>query len=386
MDRIGFLLNHYDAHQVPHIVPYAFKLSQLYSEIEVTILTSTTEQKEFAKEIGARFPKHTCNFVDINASLAFELMDPLLSQFIFMRKSAVLRKNIKLLSDFDSLVVPEVTSLSLKKHNSFVKTKLVFTGHGAGDNQNIGSFDSRLSEFSLCLLPGKKYAEGLRKRGFVTTENYAIAGYPKFEAVVPTNERKALFENKNPVIIYNPHHHPDYSSWPVLGERILDFFYTNKNYNLIFAPHVLLFKRKWGKGFKLPRKYTNLDNIIIDEGSRRSIDMSYMNAADIYFGDCSSQVYEYLLKPRPCVFFDTLAREPNSEHPYSCWNFGLVTKTTDDLEGTIISALESHDKFSSIQREAFKHTFETTETSPSERGAHIIAEFTRKGTIDKKWQ
>ena len=51
--RIGFLLNHYDSHQVPHLVPFAFKLSELYPDIEVVILSSTLEQKDFAKDIAA---------------------------------------------------------------------------------------------------------------------------------------------------------------------------------------------------------------------------------------------------------------------------------------------------------------------------------------------
>ena len=32
--------------------------------------------------------------------------------------------------------------------------------------------------------------------------------------------------------------------------------------------------------------------------------MAYTQRADIYLGDVSSQVYEFLLNPRPCVFLN----------------------------------------------------------------------------------
>ena len=385
--RIGFLLNHYDSHQVPHIVPFAFKLSELYPNIKVIILSSTLEQRDFAKDIAAHYPNHCCQFKMIGASPLVELVDPILSQWFFIRKSAVIKQNIKFLSTFDSIIVPEFTSLTLKKYDTFSNVKLIYTGHGAGDNESFPPFNERLREFDLCLIPGKKYAEIVTRRKLVTPTGYAISGYPKFEAVAPFGEnRSQLFKNNNPTIIYNPHHHPDHSSWPLLGEKILDFFYTNKNYNLIFAPHVLLFKRKLGRGASLPKNYRNQENIIIDLGSRASIDMTYMNTADIYFGDSSSQVYEFLQRPRPCVFFDTLPSRSDSDAPYFNWNFGLVVKNAENIENSIALALTTHDKFSPIQRESFAHTFEISTTTAAERGAHIIEAFSRTGTVDPKWQ
>lgn len=41
--------------------------------------------------------------------------------------------------------------------------------------------------------------------------------------------------------------------------------------------------------------------ILIDLGSKRLLDMSYTSGADIYLGDVSSQVYEFLDTPRPCA-------------------------------------------------------------------------------------
>jgi CDP-glycerol glycerophosphotransferase (TagB/SpsB family) len=385
--RIGFLLNHYESHQVPHVVPFAFKLSELYPDIKVIIMSSTLEQQDFAKDIAAHYPNHCCQFKMISASRLVKLIDPILSQWFFIRKSAVIRNNILWLSTFDSIVVPELTSLTLKKYASFRDVKLIFTVHGAGDNENYPPFDKRLKQFDLCLVPGKKYAEIVTRRKLVTPNGYAISGYPKFEAVAPFGKnRSQFFKNNNPTIIYNPHHHPDHSSWPLLGEKILDFFYTHKGYNLIFAPHVLLFKRKLGRGASLPKKYRNQENIILDLGSRSSIDMTYMNMADIYFGDSSSQIYEFLKRPRPCVFFDTLSSRSDSDVPYFNWNFGPVVKNGENIEKTIALALTTHSKFLPIQRESFANTFEISTITAAERGAHIIEAFSRTGTVDPKWQ
>ena len=75
-----------------------------------------------------------------------------------------------------------------------------------------------------------------------------------------------------------------------MGLDVFDFFVENSNYNLIFAPHVVLFKRFIRhKGF-LPKKYYDTPNILIDTGSQASADMTYMLNSDIYLGDVSSQV------------------------------------------------------------------------------------------------
>src|SRR3546814_2965461 len=52
----------------------------------------------------------------------------------------------------------------------------------------------------------------------------------------------------------------------------------------------------------------------IDLGSERSIDMSYTGSADLYLGDVSSQVAEYLYRPRPCVFLNAQGVDRSEEH------------------------------------------------------------------------
>ena len=62
--------------------------------------------------------------------------------------------------------------------------------------------------------------------------------------------------------------------------------------------------------------------VIIDLGSERSLDMTYSRAADIYAGDVSSQVYEFLDRPKPCVFLNAHGIEWRDNPNFPNWDLG----------------------------------------------------------------
>src|SRR3546814_16391226 len=90
---------------------------------------------------------------------------------------------------------------------------------------------------------------------------------------------------------------------------VLDLFANSNRYNLIFAPHVRLFDPPAAECYAQFERYRKLPHMHIDLGSERSIDMSYTGSADLYLGDVSSQVAEYLYRPRPCVFLNAQRSE-----------------------------------------------------------------------------
>ena len=53
--NVAFLLNHYDIHQVPHIVPYAFELTRRHRDLDAVILAATEDELAFARQIGEGF-------------------------------------------------------------------------------------------------------------------------------------------------------------------------------------------------------------------------------------------------------------------------------------------------------------------------------------------
>lgn len=44
--------------------------------------------------------------------------------------------------------------------------------------------------------------------------------------------------------------------------------------------------------------------MIVDLDSPRLVEMTYTLTADIYLGDLSSQLYEFLIRPRPVAFIN----------------------------------------------------------------------------------
>ncbi len=68
-------------------------------------------------------------------------------------------------------------------------------------------------------------------------------------------ERRRFFANDNPVVVYNPHFDERTGSWARLGTAVLDFFLAHPAYNLIFAPHVVLFARAWRHRGFLPERF-----------------------------------------------------------------------------------------------------------------------------------
>jgi len=384
--NVAFLLNHYDIHQVPHIVPYAFELTRRHANMDAVILAATDEELAFAHDISKGYPGHRTTMEKLHIPAFVSALDALFSKFLFVRKSIALNANRKRLSNFNALVSPELTCISLRKKPGFEAAKMIFTGHGSGDNRLGGSFNQRIGMFDLALVPGKKYAELLNSDGHLPRDRYAITGYPKFEAADHIGiKRQAFFHNDRPTILYNPHHNASLSSWPKLGTQVLDYFYASKDYNLIFAPHILLFKRPWSRGTGLPGKYGNTYNVRIDLSSRYSSDMTYLRSADIYLGDVSSQVYEFIETPRPCVFLNGHDFDP-ADPSYAHWGFGPVIDDISNLTSALVETRRNPERYATAQRDRFAYTFETSEIAPSVRGADVIAELLTTGRTDPKWQ
>ncbi len=157
--------------------------------------------------------------------------------------------------------------------------------------------------------------------------------------------------------------------------RILDFFHRQIEYNLIFAPHVHLFVQKGGEIKEtIPKKYFEADNIYIDLGSTKSVDMVYTRQADIYLGDVSSQAYEFIIKPRPCIFVDVEKIYNPKDLIYKNWRCGEVINNTSQLSKALTHARDLFEKkYKAIQKKATAENIYTEENStPTQRIAKAI--------------
>ncbi|MCA3797254.1 MAG: hypothetical protein IOC66_33830, partial [Burkholderia sp.] len=214
-------------------------------------------------------------------------------------------------------------------------------------------------------------------------ENHAVIGYPKFDAV-PNGDPHPVFDNGRPTVLYNAHFDPLLSSWYSMGKAVLDWFAGQSTFNLVVAPHVMLHRRRVHLSVEhrrigwvgdLPKRYADFPHIHVDTGSRRSVDMSYTRQGDIYLGDVSSQVYEFLTKPRPCLFLNSHGAEWRADPSYAHWHLGDVVDSVADLPSALQRALAFPDAYAAAQTEAMRRTFDICDRSASRRAADAIASF-----------
>ncbi|QCJ71836.1 hypothetical protein C9446_19585 [Providencia heimbachae] len=170
--------------------------------------------------------------------------------------------------------------------------------------------------------------------------------YLKKEIINSYKNTKKLFNNNNPVIVYNPHwdNGLNQSSWFNYGLDILSYFKKNNQFNLIFAPHLLL--NKFYK-ITIPPEYLDIPNIIIDLNSPNLTNGTYVGHADYYLGDVSSQFFEFALcnrKIKP-IFINCSKMDWKRKPIYSYWNTGFVINDIDELHFAIENATSNEDSF-----------------------------------------
>ncbi len=382
MTRVGFLLNHDAVHQVMHSIPAAFELALHHADIEITILTSTADEAAAVATIAAEYPDTSCVYDTIAPPSYIRLFDTLTGSTLPVKRLGVLWHHRKLFRTLDALVVPEKTSLLLKRWLGEDCPLLINIRHGAGDRacSNLGS---AMAKFDLHLLPGPKYEANLLAAKIAGPGGYAVTGYMKLDRY-RNAPRPKLFDNDRPAVWYAPHFDPRLSSWYTWGHGILDYFISSNDYNLIFAPHVLLFRRSWHFSSEggLPRKtpavpdrVRRATNILVDTGSMASVDMTYTRAADIYLGDVSSQVYEFLYNPRPCIFLNPAGIDWQGDDHFRFWHTGQVVESPDGLHGALEDARANPARYRQQQERAFAEAFDLTDTPSALRTANAIAGF-----------
>jgi len=369
--RIVFLYNAQD-HHLLHSLPIACALSTFRADWEVVVLTRSTEQMTLAQDLARAYPAHRLSFEVMRQPPGVEIAGPRLGKL--MRLAA----NARAIARFDAVVVAERTSLALQRLGAR-RPKFIHTFHGSSGHDRV--LDSRLSRFDLLLAPSARRIARIVESGQIDPRRAQVIGYAKRDLVsrlAATPPR--LFANGRPTVIYNPHHWRNKSSWPVAGFEVLDAFAAQDRWNLIFAPHVRLFdppENRYGPF----RKYMNLGHMLIDLGSRRSIDMTYLLAADAYLGDVSSQVMEFILQPRPCIFLNPRDLPWAGDPDFASWRLGPVVKTASEA----VQALDTADlwarQFRSAQADAGQAAFPELDEPASQRGARAIAQFLKDGAL-----
>lgn len=389
--RIGFLFNHDQIHQMAHSLPVALALARAGTGAEIIVATTNELlAREAVRLMGGAVPSGI-RFVALRLhSAASRSVDAMFGPILPTAKLLVYRDNLAFFRSLDLLVVTERTSLILKTRYGLSSLRMILTDHGAGDRA-IG-FGKSAALFDHILAAGPKICDRLTREAGVCPDRLTITGYPKFD-IAAGEGRPIKFRGSNrPVVLYNPHVSPHLSSWYKQGRAVLDYFLATDRYNLIFAPHIMMFERRmavtidklrFGLPGKLRTRYAAAPNIHIDLGSTALTDMSYTNGADIYLGDVSSQIYEFLKTPRPCLFLNCHGIDADHDPNFAHWQSGPVISDARHLDRGLEEAVKDHPaRYMGVQRQLFDHTFDLTAEPSSVRAARAIASLARGREIE----
>ncbi len=285
-------------------------------------------------------------------------------------KLAFLLSHLKIWRRLDALIVVERTSTVLR----FFSNRLppfIHIPHGAGDRAK--SYDPRIKHFDHVLVAGQKDKRRMMDLGLVSDETCHVTGYIKPFAVKHMHPNPPqIFENNLPTVLYNPHFAPDLSSWEPFGRELLETFSKRTDMNVIFAPHIRLFQKEGIQGREITKDFSKFENIHVDLGSERSTDMSYTRAADIYLGDVSSQVYEFLSEPKPCVFLSPPETQWVGNPDYAHWTYGPVCHSVSDAMTALVDAEASLPRYAKTQSDGCLAATGNPEWDPISRAAARI--------------
>ena len=346
------------AHQFLHWLPAALRLAR-EPDVEVTVLSASAAGLDLIRSY------------DPNGSLRLRRLrvpsfrgDGLFSP---PKRRLTLLAHYRAIASYPVIVTTETTSTLLYRLPGFA-SRVIHLKHGAGDRE--GGYNPKHAQFDLTLVNGPKDKERLIARGLANERNCLVVGYAKFE-LVPTESGAA--GSQPPMALYNPHFDKTVSSWFRHGPRVVRVMENIAGWNFVVAPHV---KLKGG-----PKLETEAAHVSIDTGSVRSINMSYTEEANVYIGDVSSQVYEFLRRPRPCIFLNFDGIDWQGNENYAHWHLGQVIDHPEDLEAALGRASEVQPQFEEAQREAFNRAVDPSPEPASQRQARAIFEFARLSNV-----
>lgn len=356
-------------HQILHSLPIAVALARGWPGLDVEIAATTQEHLDYARALLKALG---------GAPIASRLLPPAWLRGVRLKedstppKALMLAANALALGRMDAIVTPERTTTLLRKLG-VRKPLLVYTQHGAGDRGGV--FEPRLRQFDLVMAAGPKQRDRMVGGGWVKPENCAMVGYPKFDIIdALPGSPMPTFPDAKPIVVYNPHFHATLGSWPRFGVSVLEQFAADDRFNLIFAPHIRLFDGASPAMLAALAPFRNHPRIHIDLGGPAAIDMTYTRAADIYLGDVSSQIYEFLRTPKPCLFLNPTNAAWQGDESFYHWLYGPVLSSTDHLIDAVEAARVGHAAYVEIQKAGFAESFDLQATPSSERAARAIAD------------
>ncbi len=266
------------------------------------------------------------------------------------------------------VVSVEQTSLWIPALAPFLGTRFINIMHGSGTMNSRDDFRRRKAW--RMPVPSESEQREFLQRG------YAASYVPVVGSVKATfrnsTRRQLQFPQPRPIVMYNPHWQRHRSSWWDWGRGIVQRLVEQDRYNVILAPHQRLVEgdpelaRILGQAAQHPHVHSDIDSFAMVDGS-------YPAAADIYLGDTSSQVIEFMARPRPCVFLDNKGVAEWQQRPaYEMWQAGEVVTTLDEALPALHRARARHAEFTSAQQQIVQRWLGATTGAPERIVEHIL--------------
>lgn len=266
------------------------------------------------------------------------------------------------------VVSAEQTSLWLPRLLP-MRGRFVNTFHGAGSMTNRD--DPRRRAAWRTLVASERERAALASTG-VPADSIVATGYLKAGFRQRTHAGLS-FPERRPIVLYTPHWQRHRSSWWDWGRQVVDALVAQDRYNVVIAPHQRLAEKVPGLRDILAEAGTH-PHVRTDIDGFAMVDGSYTEAADIYLGDTSSQVIEFLMRPRPCVFLDSRGVEWRGDPSYAMWDCGTVVTAIDALLPAIDAAPAFHSGVASVQRAFAESSLgDTSGAGPARAAAEIVA-------------
>lgn len=361
-----------EPHQIFHALPIAAEMAAAGSDVDVAV--ASPDHLRMVEQVARAYPGFAPNVTLLGQrGVARWLRD----WGLFRNpRLPILFGALSFLRQFDAIVAPERTTTAIR-HFLSRRTRLIFTPHGAGDRAI--TFDPRDRHFDFVLVAGEKSEQRMLDARTIRPGCYAVNGYVKLDLMPRLQKmREPLFANGRPTILYAPHFRRSLSSWDRFGRDLIAWFAAQDRYNLVVAPHIRLFAEASEAERDAVMRLAIPGKILIDLHSDRLFDMSYTSGADIYIGDVSSQVYEFLATPRPCVFLNAHRVEWEGDPDYLFWTLGDVVDDLSELPGALDRAPARHPLYADAQRERLAESIGGDPAGAARRGAEAISRFLAK--------
>ncbi len=265
-----------------------------------------------------------------------------------------------------AVVCAEQTSLWLPRVLP-MPMPFVKTSHGVGSMS--ARDDPRRRAAAVMLVPSERERTSYLDRGFdparVIATGYVKAGFRQRSLT------RLPFADDRPTILYAPHWQRHRSSWWDWGAETVRRIADDGRWNLIFAPHQRLVEGA-PEVRQVMAELAGRNNVHCDLDGFAMVDGSYTAAADIYLGDTSSQVLEFLQHPRPCVFLDPRGIAWADDPSYAQWRCGQVVERAEGIVDALAAAPAVQPDYAAIQAAFAADSLGDTSGAAAARAAAIV--------------